>query len=109
MSSTIPPTFRVYSPDNDDTMEVTPEFWQELVGIDFRRAFPDMQVTIASIAAEGDIVFVHYTLRGTYKVPLSIHDALPSGVLETWDGIFIFRIEDGKIVEEWWYWVNSVF
>jgi len=51
--------FVAHSPANDDTMDVSPEFWRELVGEDFRRAFPDMTVTIERMIATEDTVMVH--------------------------------------------------
>ncbi len=70
---------------------------QRLAGI--RAAFPDMQVTIEDMIAEGDRVAYRMTIRGTYKAPFAgipaTNKAATDAVLET------VRIENGKIAEHW--------
>lgn len=99
--------FLAHSPANDQTNYFAPSFWRELIGIDFRYGFPDMHVTIEFISATKDYAVVHYTAQGTFTRPLS-RTQPPTGQVENWDGVFVFRIENGRIVEEWWYWVNSI-
>lgn len=64
-----------------------------------RTAFPDFHVTTESVVAEGDIVVVRFTDRGTHQgdgigVP-------PTGKHVTWSGFDMARIADGKIIEGW--------
>lgn len=71
---------------------------KEVVGL-LLRAFPDLQVTIEDLIAEGDKVvsrnFVTGTHRGDYM-------GLPAtGKIVAYDEIFIFRFADGRIAETW--------
>lgn len=64
-----------------------------------RAAFPDLQLTVEDIIAEGDKVMVRYTGRGTHKgVFLGIP---PTGKAVKWAGINIYRVADGKTAETW--------
>ena len=65
-------------------------------------AFPDLQMTIEDMIAEGDKVAVRYTFRGTQKG--ETQDIPPTGKYVTVPGIFICRCAGGKIVEEWDIW-----
>ncbi len=65
----------------------------------YRAAFPDARVIIEDLIAEGDKVVIRWTGRGTHKgeflgVP-------PSSKHVDLRGISIFRVVDGKIVEQW--------
>ena len=65
----------------------------------WRSAFPDLTVTIDLIVAEGDLVAVRWTARGTNT---GTGNGLPAtGKRVEVAGTAIFRIVDGKIVEEW--------
>ena len=78
------------------------------------QAFPDMHITVENLIAQGDMVVVHYQAQGTFSDYLPVWwflDPTESGELipatnemESWDGIFMYRLEDGKIIEEYWYW-----
>jgi predicted ester cyclase len=62
-------------------------------------AFPDDQVSIELLAADGDVVSYRATENGTHrgeflKIP-------PTGKHATWTEIQFFRIESGKVVEHW--------
>jgi steroid delta-isomerase-like uncharacterized protein len=64
-----------------------------------RSAFPDVQVDVQDVVAEGDVaVFrdvVHATSRGEFMgVP-------PNGKRLEWTETHFLRIVDGKIVEHW--------
>jgi predicted ester cyclase len=61
--------------------------------------FPDMQVTIEDLIAEGEKVVVRTTWRGTH--PGELADAEPTGKQAAGTMIQIFRIVDSKILEEW--------
>ena len=67
--------------------------------IGWRAANPDVGITIEDTIAEGDKVVVRWTMHGTHigefwGIP-------PTGKKFTMSGISIYRIEDGKIVEDW--------
>lgn len=62
-------------------------------------AFPDFNVTVNDMIAEGDKVMCFYTDRGTFKGPwLGLQ---PTGNKFAMDGIHIFRLRDGRICEHW--------
>jgi steroid delta-isomerase-like uncharacterized protein len=66
----------------------------------FLEAFPDAQVTVEDMIAEGDKVVSRYTIRGTHQGETEEFGP-PTGEQIELEGITIHRIEDGKIVEEW--------
>jgi steroid delta-isomerase-like uncharacterized protein len=60
---------------------------------------PDLKVTVDLMVAEGDLVTVVWTLRGTNTAPIG---RLPAtGVRIEERGITVWRIVDGKIRDEW--------
>jgi steroid delta-isomerase-like uncharacterized protein len=67
---------------------------------DEKKAFPDLKMTVNNMVAEGDLVAVHWTFRGTHT-----HDGyagLPAtGTQVLMTGMTIWRIVDGKITDEW--------
>ena len=65
-------------------------------------AFPDIHFTVDDQIAEGDIVATRWTSTGTHKGEMM--GIPPTGVHATTTGIFISRIVDGKMVEEWNSW-----
>ncbi len=65
----------------------------------FRAAFPDMQVTIEDMVAEGDKVAVRGAIRGTHQGELL--GIPPTGKQVTVPLIDINRIEAGKLAERW--------
>lgn len=64
-----------------------------------RSAIPDYHETIEQIIVSGDSVVVRLTIRGTHTGPLPFAPATGRS-LEFRDHS-IFRIEDGKIAEQW--------
>lgn len=64
-----------------------------------RGAFPDMQVTIEDMVAEGDRVAVRGTWRGTHEA--GFLDVPATGRLVVFSGIDIIRFEAGLAVEHW--------
>ncbi len=68
----------------------------------YRSAFPDTQITIDDILAEGDKVMVRWTGRGTHKGQLLNLAATEKQV--TVRGIDVYRIFGGKIQETWISW-----
>jgi len=64
-----------------------------------KKAFPDLKITVDLMVAEGDLVSVVWTFRGTntaagYGLP-------PTGARIELRGITVWRIVDGRIREEW--------
>src|SRR5215470_9638920 len=65
-----------------------------------KRAFPDLRMSVREIVAEGDKVAVLWTFQGTHTG--SGYEGLPpTGTKVEVRGITIWRIVDGRIVEEW--------
>ena len=65
----------------------------------FRQAFPNMEIVIEDMVAEGDRVAARCSVRGKHEGEFLGHSATQSPVEFT--GITIVRIDDGKIVEAW--------
>jgi predicted ester cyclase len=61
--------------------------------------FPDMQVTIDDLIAEGDKIAVRTTWRGTHRGTYAHIEPTGNQVVRTM--LQIFRIVDDKIAEEW--------
>ena len=65
----------------------------------FRTAFPDIRFTINNMIAEGDMVSVHYTFRGTHRHTfLSVE---PAGNVIDVSGILIARLINHQIEYAW--------
>jgi steroid delta-isomerase-like uncharacterized protein len=67
-----------------------------------RRSFPDLTFTITDTISEKDEVVLHWNVSGTHRgeflgVP-------PTNQKATVAGTSIYRIEEGRIVEEWVNW-----
>jgi steroid delta-isomerase-like uncharacterized protein len=60
---------------------------------------PDARITLDEVIAEGDLVAVRATWRGTHKGPFA--GSAPSGKPVTITGMVFWRIADGKLVERW--------
>ena len=65
----------------------------------YHAAFPDANVTIEDMIAEGDTVVVRQTFSGTHTGELM--GILPTGKQISGTGIQITRIANGKAVEQW--------
>lgn len=65
----------------------------------FRTAFPDFQITLEDMIAEGDKVATRVTGRGTHKG--EFQGIPPTGKQVTVAGIDIIRCAGGKCVERW--------
>ena len=75
-----------------------PELIKEFVTA-VRIAFPDIQVTVELIVAEGDMVAWQRTHKGTHQ---GEYVGIPAtGKKITWRSMIFSRFVDGKIVEEW--------
>lgn len=63
--------------------------------------FPDGQYSIERLFAEGDLVAWHWIFRATHQGELM---GIPAtGKQIVFGGINIFRLEEGKVVEDWVY------
>jgi predicted ester cyclase len=71
----------------------------------YRTAFPDIHFTTDDLVAEGDLVASRWTSTGTQTGDLMLDPMIPAtGVQGTSTGISIYRVVNGKIVEEWAEW-----
>lgn len=65
----------------------------------FQSAFPDAGVEIEQLVAEDDLLAIHRTLTGTHEGEFMGIE--PTGAEVEVEGMAIYRLEDGKTVEEW--------
>lgn len=72
-------------------------FLQELI-----KAFPDIQFNIQDIFSDGDKVVVHFRFTGTHLGELFGLTATNNKV--NFNGINLYRFENGKIAEVWQLW-----
>ena len=63
-------------------------------------AFPDLHVTVDELVAEGNVVAVRLTVRGTHNGVL-LGRIAPTGTKATWTGMDFIRLDQGKMVERW--------
>ena len=66
----------------------------------YKSAFPDMNVTVEDVVAEGDKVVTRVSIRGTHQGETEEFGP-PTGRQIEGTLITISRIEGGKIVEDW--------
>jgi predicted ester cyclase len=65
----------------------------------FRKAFPDVTITVEEIIAEGDLVAFRSTMRGTHSGEfLGIP---PTGKAVIVGLVDVIRVADGRFVEQW--------
>jgi len=62
-------------------------------------AFPDVGATIEDIIAENDRVVIRKVWSGTHEGPFM--GIAPTGKRVRFEGIVIWRIENGKLAERW--------
>ena len=65
----------------------------------FREAFPDIEVTVEDVIAEGDRVAGRCTARATHRADSLGFAATDRPV--AFEGMCIVRVRDGQIVEAW--------
>ena len=66
----------------------------------FRASFPDVQMEVVELIAEGDTVVGRFTCSGTHLREWLGH--APTGRrFEAIDEVSIYRFRDGRIVESW--------
>jgi predicted ester cyclase len=64
-----------------------------------RAGFPDWHSEMHRLIAEGDYVVEHFTARGTHRG--EVFGAAPTGATVVLQGMQIFRLADGVVVERW--------
>lgn len=64
-----------------------------------RNAFPDLQVEVKDLVAEGDVVVWRRIHTGTHQSEIA--GVAATGKKLEWQSIIYSRFEDGKVVEEW--------
>jgi predicted ester cyclase len=74
------------------TIEAAKELYQVLLA-----SFPDLHYETLDLIAEGDKVVQHWKMCGTFKG--EIFGVAPTGEVMSADGISIYRIAAGKIVD----------
>ncbi len=92
------PNYRHYLPGSPGPLDGK---GHEHVSITFYAAIPDAHFTVEDEIAEGDRVVNRYTLRGTHQGTWIQGMSPPTGKQVTITGNEIFRIADGRIVEQW--------
>jgi steroid delta-isomerase-like uncharacterized protein len=67
-----------------------------------RNAFPDLRFTVDDVIAERDEVVIHWTTTGTHRAEFL--GMAPTNRSATVSGTSIFRIQNGKVTENWSDW-----
>lgn len=67
-----------------------------------RDGFPDLVFTVDDMIAERNEVVTHWTVRGTHKA--TFLGMAPTNRKANVSGTAIYRIENGKIAEQWSDW-----
>ncbi len=73
----------------------------------YHLAFPDMHFTGTTLVAEGDRLVNHWSFKGTHRGEWN--GVAATGKVITYTGANVFRIADGRIVENWSYWEMGAF
>ena len=79
--------------------------WKELVA-GLLGAFPDLHFTIEDQLIQGDRVAFRWRATGTHTGPLGAAPA--TGKAVALDGLIVDRVADGKVLERWEQWDQSV-
>ena len=74
------------------------EAYQQFVSM-YYTAFPDLQISVEAMVAEGDRVVARYTGRGTHQGELM--GIPPTGKPVSVTNILIARIANDRVVEQW--------
>ncbi len=75
-----------------------PDGFRKLLGM-FDAAFPHHRVTVEATVEQDDLVTILHTHTGTHTGPFM--NAAPTGRTVVVNGIELYRLRDGKIVELW--------
>ena len=95
------PTFSVYYPSFPQVIKGS-ETFKALLGV-LRSGFPDINIYIEDEIAEGDKVVISWSISGTHQGTLqggNLKGIPPTGKNVKWTGITIYKITDGKVIEE---------
>ena len=90
------PSLAVRYPTIPEVIQGSRAFRHVLAG--FRAAFPDSALRVEEEIAEGEKVVLRWTFSGTHNG--SLLGVPATGKRVTWTGITIYRIVDGRVVEE---------
>jgi steroid delta-isomerase-like uncharacterized protein len=74
---------------------------QQLIAT-YHQAFPDLQLTVEELLAEGETVAARWSGTGTHRGELM--GIPPTGKPTAVSGIGLYRLAGGKIAEEWESW-----
>jgi ketosteroid isomerase-like protein len=68
-------------------------------------ALPELELVVEQIVAEGDLVAVHLSARGTHDGPFRRGDEAhaPTGGAVDAGALAMYRVRDNKIAEIWYY------
>src|ERR1700694_2248271 len=94
----VAPTATFHDPSVPGGKFTGPQGVRQFVQI-YRGAFPDVQLAINDLIAEGDKVVTRWTATGTHKGELM--GIAPTGKRVTVTGCDIEQYQDGKVVEAW--------
>ncbi|WP_435152376.1 ester cyclase [Haladaptatus sp. DFWS20] len=94
------PDYVRYDPDAPSGVQGPDEF-TAMIGM-FQSAFPDGEISIEEMIAEGDLVVFRGTERGTHDGEFMGHE--PTGETFEITGLAMHRVEDGRITETWANW-----
>jgi len=92
----IAPNFVNYDPGTPP-LPSGPEGYKQLVTA-YRTGYPDLQLSVEDLIAEGDKVGVRWTARGTHTGQLG--DIPPTGKQATITGISVLTIAGGKVAAQ---------
>ncbi len=87
----------VYHSPNMPGVETHEQHKQGILG--FLNAFPDLQSTVDDMIGAEDKVMLRSTFRGTHNGELM--GIPPTGKFAEWTAFAVFRLAEGKVVEEW--------
>ena len=89
------PNFRNHGLHSDASLEVDQDWARGEL-----RAFPDLHMTVVKTVTENDLVTILWIFRGTHA-RFRYGGLPPTGTHLELRGFTIFRVDDGRIVEEW--------
>jgi steroid delta-isomerase-like uncharacterized protein len=67
---------------------------------DIHKAFPNLEFKITDVIGEADKVVISWTIQGVNAGQIKFLNLPPTMKLIKWTGITIYRLSEGKIVEE---------
>src|SRR5262245_6127889 len=74
--------------------------WAEGVRLANRQGFPDFDIVVEDVVAEGDRVTKRFVFRGTHKGEFG--GVPPTGKKVAMRGITLYRVVGGKVTEIYW-------